>query len=51
MVCSCAIRCPFNDSSIGVDRMSTMYERYEIYVSCMKDSGEYVKTFQEWLDS
>ncbi len=31
--------------------MSTMYERYEIYVSCMKDSGEYVKTFQEWLDS
>ena len=31
--------------------MSAMYERYEIYVSCMKDSGEYVKTFQEWLDS
>jgi hypothetical protein len=21
MVCNCAIRCPFNDSSIGVDRM------------------------------
>ena len=31
--------------------MSAMYERYQIYVSCMKGSGEYVKTFQEWLDS
>ena len=24
---------------------------YEIYVSCMKGSGERIKTYQEWLDS
>ena len=24
---------------------------YEIYVSCMKGSGEYIKTYQEWLNS
>lgn len=31
--------------------MSALYDRYQIYVSCMKGSGEYIKTFQEWLDS
>ena len=31
--------------------MSALYDRYQIYVSCMQGSGEYIKTFQEWLDS
>jgi len=31
--------------------MSTLEDRYEIYVSCMKGSGEYIKTFDEWLNS
>jgi len=28
-----------------------MKERYEIYVSCMEGSGEYIKTFDEWINS
>lgn len=31
--------------------MGTLEDRYEIYVSCMKGSGEYIKTFDEWLNS
>jgi len=28
-----------------------MQDRYNIYVSCMKGSGEYIKTFDEWMES
>ena len=31
--------------------METLKERYEIYVACMQGTGEYIKKFQEWLDS
>jgi len=31
--------------------MTTLEERYEIYVSCMQGTGEYIKTFDEWLNS
>jgi hypothetical protein len=31
--------------------MGALEDRYEIYVSCMKGSGEYIKTFDEWLNS
>jgi len=29
----------------------TLEDRYEIYVACMENSGEYVLTFDEWLNS
>lgn len=31
--------------------MASLKERYEIYVACMEGSGEYIKTFDEWLNS
>ena len=31
--------------------MGNLQDRYEIYVSCMEGSGEYIKTFDEWLNS
>jgi len=27
----------------------TLRDRYDIYVACLKGSGEYIKTFDEWL--
>ena len=30
-------------------QMETLKDRYDIYVSCMEGSGEYIKTFDEWL--
>lgn len=29
----------------------TLRDKYDIYVECMKGTGEYIKTFDEWLDS
>ncbi len=29
----------------------TLQVRYEIYVDCMQGSGEYIKTYDEWLNS
>ena len=29
----------------------TLKERYAIYVACMEGTGEYIKTFDEWLNS
>jgi len=29
----------------------TLEQRYEIYVACMQGSGEYIKSFSEWLNS
>ena len=29
----------------------TLESRYQIYVDCIKNTGEYVKTFDEWLNS
>ena len=26
-------------------------DRYNIYVDCLKGSGEYIKSFDEWLNS
>jgi|TARA_B110000879_G_scaffold210907_1_gene302105 hypothetical protein len=26
-------------------------DRYDVYVMCMEGSGEYIKTFNEWLNS
>jgi hypothetical protein len=31
--------------------VGTLRDRYEIYVSCMEGSGEYTKTFDEWVNS
>lgn len=31
--------------------MSSLKDKYDIYVECMKGSGEYIKTFDEWLNS
>ena len=30
---------------------ATLWARYQIYVNMMKGSDEYVKTFDEWLNS
>ena len=30
---------------------STLKESYDIYVASVKDTGEYIKSFDEWLDS
>lgn len=30
---------------------SALWARYQIYVNMMQGSGEYVKTYDEWLDS
>ena len=37
------------DSS--AEAMQDRQDRYNIYVSCMKGSGEYIKTFDEWMES
>ena len=29
----------------------SLQDRYDIYVSCMQDIGEYIKSFDEWLNS
>ena len=29
----------------------TLTERYENYVAAMEGTGQYIKTFVEWLDS
>ena len=29
----------------------TLEDRYNIYVACLKGSGEYIKTFDEWLET
>lgn len=29
----------------------TLEDRYEIYVDCMKGTGEHIKSFDEWLNS
>ena len=29
----------------------TNSNEYDIYVSCMQGSGEYIKTYDEWLNS
>jgi hypothetical protein len=29
----------------------TLEDRYAIYVDCMKGTGEYIKSFDEWLES
>jgi len=29
----------------------SLQQRYEIYVASMKGRGEYIKTFDEWLES
>lgn len=29
----------------------TLRERWEIYCNCMEGTGEYVKTFDEWVNS
>lgn len=29
----------------------SLRDRYDIYVSCMEGTGEYIKTFDEWLNS
>lgn len=29
----------------------TNSNEYDIYVSCMEGSGEYIKTFDEWMGS
>ena len=31
--------------------MGTLQDRYDIYVACTEGTGEYVKTFDEWLNS
>lgn len=31
--------------------METLQDRYDIYVACTEGTGEYVKTFDEWLNS
>jgi hypothetical protein len=28
-----------------------MQDRYDVYVACMEGTGEYIKTFDEWMDS
>jgi hypothetical protein len=30
--------------------MDSLKTRYEIYVSCMKGTGQYIKSFDEWLN-
>ena len=42
-----------SQSWVGVSRnmSGTLEDRYAIYVDCMKDSGEYIKTFDEWLET
>ena len=45
-----------NKHSIEAKSMSdtnqgTLKERYDIYVSCMEGTGEYIKSFDEWLNS
>jgi len=34
-----------------MQNQGTLEQRYEIYVECMKGSGEYIKSFDEWLNS
>lgn len=29
----------------------SLQDRYQIYISCMLNTGEYIKTFEEWLNS
>lgn len=29
----------------------SLRDRYAIYVSCMEGTGQYIKTFEEWLNS
>ena len=41
----------FTNKCPGTQGGSLMKERYEIYVSCMEGSGEYIKTFDEWINS
>jgi hypothetical protein len=31
--------------------MVTLEEKYAIYAVCMEGNGEYIKTFDEWLNS
>jgi hypothetical protein len=34
-----------------MQNQGTLEQRYEIYVESMKGSGEYIKSFDEWLNS
>ena len=34
-----------------MQNQGTLEDRYAIYVDCMKDTGEYIKSFDEWLNS
>jgi hypothetical protein len=31
--------------------METLQDRYDIYVASVKGTGEYIKSFDEWLNS
>ena len=34
-----------------MQNQGTLEERYAIYVDCMEGTGEYIKSFDEWLNS